>query len=90
MPGLLTQTFDLTKLLSGPYYCSGCATRVCEGAESAPGVTSAECDLEAGTLSVTYEPSAISQRDLEAFIERLALEAADRVAHATYRVTGLD
>lgn len=90
MPEFLTRIFDLTKLLSGPYYCTGCAGRVCAAAESVEGVLSAVCDLEAGSLEVAYDPSTIAERDLQKVVERLALEAADRVAHAAYRVTGLD
>lgn len=90
MSELVTHTFDLTKLLSGPYYCSGCAARVCGQAEEVSGVASARCDLEAGGLTVTYDPSSIKRAELQALIERLALEASDRVSHAAYRVTGLD
>ena len=86
----LTRTFDLAKLLSGPYYCTGCAGRVCEGVEAFPGVSSTRCDLEAGTLEVSYDPAEVNVRELERVVEHLALEAADRVAHAAYRVTGLD
>lgn len=90
MSQLATQTYDLTKLLSGRYYCSACAARVCGEAELAEGVTSAHCDLEEGELTVTYHPSAIKPAELQALVERLALEASDRVLHAVYRVTGLD
>jgi copper chaperone CopZ len=86
----LTQTFDLTKLLSGPYYCSGCAGRVCEGVTELRGAQSAECDLEGGTLTITYDPAEVSPAELEAALARLALEAEGRVAHAAYRITGLD
>lgn len=85
-----TRTFDLTSLLSGPYYCVGCAGRVCKDVLATPGVTAADCDLEAGALSVTYDPSTVRPADLERLVARLALAAEDRVAHATYRVTGLD
>ena len=90
MSELTTRIFDLTKSLTGTYYCTGCAGRVCDGIESLEGVASADCDLEAGTLAVTYDHGAISHRDLERAVERLALEAADRVGHAAYRITGLD
>lgn len=90
MARLLTHTFDLTKLLSGPYYCSGCAARVCQGVEALPGVSASRCDLESGTLEVDYDPADVSLAELESVVERLSLEAAERVAHAAYRVTGLD
>lgn len=90
MPGPVTQNFDLTKLLTGPYYCSGCAGRICEEARGLEGVSEATCDLEAGSLAVTYDPSVVRERDLEIAVRKLALAAEDRVAHAAYRVTGLD
>lgn len=90
MSQLTTRTFDLTKLLTGPYYCSGCASRVCEGVEALDGVTAAVCDLPEGKLEVTYDHAAISHRDIERVVERFALEAADRVGHSAYRISGLD
>lgn len=90
MPAPITHTFDLTKLLKGPYYCSGCAARVCQGTEALAGVSATSCDLDSGSLVVTYDPAEVSLKELERVVEHLALEAADRVAHAAYRVTGLD
>lgn len=86
----LTHTFDLTALLQGPYYCTGCAGRICEDVTAVPGVLGAECDLDGGTLTVTYDPAEASLGELQAVVARLALEAEGRVAHAAYRVTGLD
>ncbi|MHB8762276.1 MAG: heavy-metal-associated domain-containing protein [Coriobacteriia bacterium] len=86
----LTHTFDLTKLLQGPYYCSGCAARVCERITAHRGVSASQCDLDGGTLSVTFDPSEIGLRDLESLVQHAALEAEDRVSHSAYRVTGLD
>ena len=86
----LTQEFDLTKLLSGPYYCVGCAGRVCRDIAALSGVVDSACDVEAGTLTVTYRPRELHARDLETAVRRLALEATDSVGHAAYRLTGLD
>lgn len=82
--------FTLAELLQAPYYCSGCAVRVCEGVRLLPGVLAAECDLEAGTLAVTYERELLPQGELAEAVRLQALEASHRAAHATYRVTGLD
>lgn len=85
-----TDIFKLSELLEAPYYCSGCAMRVCEGARVLPGVRSAECDLEAGTLAVVYERDLLPERELAEQIRLLALAQAHRTEHAAYRVTGLD
>lgn len=90
MPEARTDTFALAELLQAPYYCSGCAVRVCEGTRVLPGVRSAECDLEEGKLSVTYERELLPEKELAEAVRLLALEAAHRAAHAAYRVTGLD
>lgn len=90
MPHENEHVFKLKDLLPGDYYCSGCAERVCASAVELDGVDDASCDLEAGELTVAYEPRTISARDLAAAVRRLALEETDRVGHAVYRVTGLD
>lgn len=90
MPRMRTTDFDLTKLLSGPFYCTGCAERVCDAMLGAEGVESASCDLAGGTLTVTYDESALGASELEALVRRLGLEASERVKHAAYRLTGLD
>jgi copper chaperone CopZ len=92
--GLVTASksyaYDLGDLLPGTYYCAECAARVCEGVSTLPGVSASECDVEAGTLTVVYDPRAVSERDLTEAITRVAVEATDRVGHAAYRVVGLD
>lgn len=90
MAGQRIHVFDLTKLLSGTHYCTGCAERVCGAAAALDGVLAAECDMDAGTLEVTHDPRSLSARDLEAAVRRIAVEASDGVRHAAYRLTGLD
>lgn len=90
MPQPTTHTFDLTALLTGPYYCTGCAGRVCEAVLAVPGVLEAGCDLESGTLTVAFDAELVTVAELQPLIERLALEAEGRVMHAAYRVAGLD
>lgn len=90
MPHESEHIFSLRDLLPGDYYCSGCAERVCASALEIDGVDDASCDLDAGLLTVAYEPRTISDKDLAAAVKRLALVETDRVGHAVYRVTGLD
>lgn len=89
MAGQRTHEFDLTTLLSGERYCSACAERVCGMLASLRGVAESSCDLERGVLVVTRQRG-LSVAALEAAVRRAAVEAADGVAHAAYRVTGLD
>jgi len=85
-----SHTYDLGGLLPGTYYCTECAARVCEGVVGLPGVRAADCDVEAGSLTVTYDPHTVGEHDLTAAITRVAVESTDRVGHAAYRVVGLD
>jgi len=90
VPDLTTRSFDLTRLLPGPRYCAGCAGRVCRGLDDVPDVLETRCDLEGGTLTVTYDPESLEERSLEELAERLALDEAGVVGHAVYRLEGLD
>lgn len=85
-----THELDLKKLLPGPHYCSACARRVCEAVAGLDGVAAAGCDLESGTLTITRYGRGLSAEALAAKVRRIALEETGRVAHAAYRVTGLD
>lgn len=89
MAGSHIQEFDLTTLLAGERYCPACAERVCVILSGLEGVAESSCDLERGVLTVT-RGKGLSAAALEAAVRRAAVEAADGVAHAAYRVTGLD
>jgi hypothetical protein len=82
--------FDLTTLLTGAFYCAGCAERVCAATSGLAGVSDAACDIEGGTLEVTHDPKALPPGELDAQVKRFALEVSDSVGHASYRLTGLD
>ncbi len=90
MAGPHTHEYDLTTLLPGERYCPACAGRVCDALTGLEGVTQAECDLAIGVLSLTRDPKLLSGAALESTLRRIVVEAADGVAHAAYRITGLD
>jgi copper chaperone CopZ len=90
VPDLTTRSFDLTRLLPGPRYCAGCAERVCQRLAQVPGIIDARCDLEYGSLAVTYDPAALASGPLEELVQRLALDEAGGAGHAVYRLEGLD
>ncbi len=90
----MTATRQATIALSGAlperFYCAECGSRVCGGVERIPGVVRSACDVEAGVLTVEYDPSLLDEAELGSHVRRLALDAAGVVAHAAYRVSGLD
>ncbi|PKQ20652.1 MAG: hypothetical protein CVT66_03560 [Actinobacteria bacterium HGW-Actinobacteria-6] len=90
MPPTESETFQLLALLPAPYYCAGCAERVCAQASGIGGVIEATCMAEEGSLAVTFDPLAISSERLGERVRELALEVTGAVGHAVYRLTGLD
>jgi len=89
MPAARTHEFDLAALLPGERYCRTCAERVCAILAGLAGVAESSCDLDRGVLVVT-RGKGLSAAALESAVRRAAAEAANGVAHAAYRVTGLD
>jgi len=90
MSDVRTRAFKLHELLTEPYYCSECAQRLCVAATRLPGVTESSCDLEAGTLTVSYDTAVLSRAELEDGIRVLSTQETTSVAHAAYQLTGLD
>jgi len=90
LAGTHSHEFDLTTLLPGPHYCAACAERVCTGVSALDGVTDVTCDLAHGSLAVEHDTGRLSRADVETSVRRIALEVTDSVAHAAYRLTGLD
>lgn len=90
MPDARTRVFKLGELLIEPYYCVECAQRMCAAATHLPGVTSSSCDLDAGTLTVTYDAAVLSRAELEDSVRVLSAEETTSVEHAAYQLTGLD
>lgn len=70
--------------------CAGCAERVCAAVRLVPGVRSAECDVASATLVVCWDPELVGLEEVEAALAEAAGSAAGGLAHAAYRVTGLD
>lgn len=90
MAGSRSHEIDLIDLLPGTHYCAACAERVCSRIAELDGVKIAECDLEEGKLTVTRLGRRLSAEAFESAVRRIALEETDSVAHAAYRLTGLD
>lgn len=86
----VTREFSLAALQSTPYYCGGCAGRVCEQLDSTDGVDAIECDAGAGSVRVTFDPARISASAIEQELLALTRNASDEIGHASYALTGLD
>lgn len=90
MAGQHTHEYDLTNLLPSPRYCVSCAERICSALAAIDGVVHVACDVESGALTVTREGAALSAREIDAAVRRIIAEEIGAVAHAAYRLTGLD
>jgi Cd2+/Zn2+-exporting ATPase len=86
----VTREFDLSGLLATPYYCLGCAGRLCGRLEGIEGVEGTDCDIAGGSVRVTFDPHRVSEDAIERALIELAREASESVSHAVYTLTGLD
>jgi len=54
------------------------------------GVLSVVVDTRTWTLAVTYDPQRATPAELDSAARRLGLEIGETLAHASYRLGGLD
>lgn len=90
--GVPTESAELRLVISMPdaVRCGGCVERVRAQVAELSGVTSVLVDATAPTITLAYDPNVITATTLEAAVRALGLEGGDAVAHASYRLTGLD
>jgi hypothetical protein len=89
-PSRETAVLKLTALLPSTVLCEGCVGRLCARVAELPGVDSASCDKRIAAMTVVFDPSTISRRDLEDQASRIGRSVGGSIAHASYRLTGLD
>ena len=80
---------DLPAHGTGGHRCAECESRLCSRVEAMPGVLRVECG-ESGPMRVEFDPSRISQIELDAETGRYGAELEGVYAHAVWHVTGLD
>ncbi|MBA4370990.1 MAG: hypothetical protein C0418_05355 [Coriobacteriaceae bacterium] len=90
MPDRRVATLKIASLMASPEYCTQCVGRLCDALGGVPGILSVDCDSGAGDAEVAYDADLMSDEDLRAEAERLGYELFGSVAHAAYRLTGLD
>lgn len=86
---IATATFQIPAPRPPAPRCAECAARVCAALEQVPGVVRADCS-SGSTVVVEFDPARVSEAELAAEVERFGMELAESVAHAAWRVTGLD
>jgi copper chaperone CopZ len=70
--------------------CSECVERLRSAVERMNGVHSVVVDTRTWTLAVTYDPQRATPAELDGAARRLGLEIGETLAHASYRLGGLD
>ena len=70
--------------------CAQCVERLQAAIEALPGVHTVLVDARSWTISVAYDPETLTAAELEAASRTFGLEIGQALAHASYRLTGLD
>jgi copper chaperone CopZ len=71
-------------------YCAGCVEKLRTSVEALEGVEFAEVDKRTATLTVSHDLSVLSEDAIEGEVRRLGFEVTSGIAHAAWRVTGID
>jgi hypothetical protein len=88
-PTRMRATFDLPNQAGLGKDCTECARKLRAKMADLPGVLDAECDAQ-GVMWVDYDPSRVTERDLDAAMRRFGAELAGHCVHGFWRVMGLD
>lgn len=81
---------DIPVLVPSAGYCAGCVDRLVAAVRDIDGVESAEADRRSSRVVVVHDPTRITADRVEVEVGRLGFELGRAVAHAAYRLTGLD
>lgn len=89
-PGTHAHTLLLPVVMPSEVYCAACVEKLRSAVEAIPGVEFAEVDKRTSTLTVVHDLAVLPEDAVEAEARRLGLEIGGGVAHAAWRVVGLD
>lgn len=70
--------------------CAECVDRLRGAIERLDGVHAVVVDTRTWTLAVTYDSERVTPEELESASRRLGLRIGEALAHASYRLSGLD
>lgn len=83
-------TLRIPVVMPSKVYCASCVEKLRGAVEALPGVEFAEVDRRTSTLTVVHDTATLPEERVEEEARRLGLEIGGGVAHAAWRVTGLD
>ena len=83
-------TLSVPVVMPSELYCADCVEKLRGAVERLPGVRFAEVDKRTATLTVSHDVAVLAEDAIEGEVRRLGFEVTSGVAHAGWRVTGLD
>jgi Cd2+/Zn2+-exporting ATPase len=87
---LHAHTLSIPVVMPSEPYCAGCVERLRGAVEALDGVEFAEVDKRTATLTVSHDLALLPEERIEGEVERLGFQVTFGIAHAGWRVTGLD
>lgn len=87
---LHAHTLSVPVMMPSEIYCAGCVEKLRCAVETLPGVEFAEVDKRTATLTVSHDTGLLGEDAIEDEVRRLGFEVTAGLAHAGWRVTGLD
>jgi len=89
-PDLHAHPLSIPLMMPSELYCADCVEKLRAAVEALEGVEFAEVDKRTATLTVSHDVSVLPDDTIEAEVKRLGFEVTSGIAHAGWRVTGLD
>ena len=90
LPRVDTDELRISIVMPDGVRCAECVERLRGAIDSLDGVVGVVVDTHTWTLTITYDRDVVNPADLEQAARRLGLEIGETVAHASYRLKGLD
>lgn len=87
---LHAHTLSVPVVMPSEVYCAGCVEKLRCAVEALEGVRFVETDRRTATLTVSHDVAVLSEDAIESEVRRLGFEVSAGLAHAGWRVTGLD
>lgn len=87
---IATRVFEMRVLAPSADQCAECASRLCAQVSGIEGVELAQCDHVSATMRVRFDPTLVTPEVIEAEARAAGLRIAQSIAHAAYRLHGLD
>jgi len=83
-------TLSIPLMMPSELYCAECVEKLRTAVQALPGVEFAEVDKRTATITVSHDVASLPEERIEDEVRRLGFEVTSGIAHAGWRVMGLD